>query len=135
ARGKTGEGSGSVQALKPYVERESSASFFLGISSGFPFAMIGATSTTRSAQDHIQKSTITAFTSAFSVYNLKFSWSWSVDGVHSPVSGRSGQRVSWMILAGASVFLAVINLASVDPAKDIGATVIAAVLVGAAGAT
>jgi PAT family beta-lactamase induction signal transducer AmpG len=135
ARGKTGEGSGLVQALKPYVERESLASFFLGISSGFPFAMIGATLTTRLAQDHIQKSTITAFTLAFLVYNLKFLWSWLVDGVHLPVLGRLGQRVSWMILAGALVFLAVINLALVDPAKDIGATVIAAVLVGAAGAT
>lgn len=135
ARGKTGEGSGLVEALKPYVERESLASFFLGISSGFPFAMIGATLTTRLAQDHIQKSTITAFTLAFLVYNLKFLWSWLVDGVHLPVLGRLGQRVSWMILAGALVFLAVINLALVDPAKDIGATVIAAVLVGAAGAT
>jgi PAT family beta-lactamase induction signal transducer AmpG len=55
--------------------------------------------------------------------------------VHLPVLGRMGQRVSWMILAGALVFLAVINLALVDPAKDIGATVAAAVLVGAAGAT
>lgn len=135
ARGKTDEGSGLVQALKPYVERESLASFFLGISSGFPFAMIGATLTTRLAQDHIQKSTITAFTLAFLVYNLKFLWSWLVDGVHLPVLGRLGQRVSWMILAGALVFLAVINLALVDPAKDIGATVVAAVLVGAAGAT
>lgn len=135
ARGKTGEGSGLAQALKPYVERESLASFFLGISSGFPFAMIGATLTTRLAQDHIQKSTITAFTLAFLVYNLKFLWSWLVDGVHLPVLGRLGQRVSWMILAGALVFLAVINLALADPAKDIGATVVAAVLVGAAGAT
>ncbi len=135
AREDKGAGSGLAQSLKPYVERESLASFFLGISSGFPFAMIGATLTTRLAQDHIQKSTITAFTLAFLVYNLKFLWSWLVDGVHLPVLGRMGQRVSWMILAGALVFLAVINLALADPAKDIGATVVAAILVGAAGAT
>lgn len=123
------------QSVRPYTERESLAAFFLGISSGFPFAMIGATLTTRLAQDNIQKSTITAFTLAFLVYNLKFLWSWIVDGVHLPVLGRLGQRVSWMVLAGLLVFAAVVNLAYADPALDLGATVVAAVLVGIAGAT
>ena len=52
-------------ALRPYLEKESLASFFLGISSGFPFAMIGATLTTRLAQDGIDKKTVTAFSLAF----------------------------------------------------------------------
>ncbi len=122
-------------AVKPYLEKESLAALFLGISSGFPFAMIGATLTTRLAQDGIDKKTVTAFTLAFLVYNLKVFWAWVVDGVHLPVLGRLGQRVSWMLLAGVLVMAAVTNLALVDPAADIGATVIAAVLVGAAGAT
>ena len=48
------------------------AALFLGMSSGFPYAMIGATLTTRLAQDGIDKKTVTAFTLAFLVYNLKF---------------------------------------------------------------
>jgi PAT family beta-lactamase induction signal transducer AmpG len=124
-----------LQSLQPYLEKEPVAAFFLGVSSGFPYAMIGATLTTRLSQDGIDKKTVTAFTLAFLVYNLKIFWAWLVDGVRLPVLGRLGQRVSWMLLAGAAVMAAVANLALVDPRSDIGATVLAAVLVGVAGAT
>lgn len=126
---------GAWVALKPYLEKESLAAFFVGVSSGFPYAMIGATLTTRLAQEGIEKKTITAFTLAFLVYNLKFLWAWIVDGVRIPLLGRLGQRVSWLILAGAFVMAAVVNLALVNPQASIQATVVAAVLVGIAGAT
>lgn len=121
--------------IRPYLAREPVAAFFLGISSGFPYAMIGATLTTRLAQDGIDKRTITAFALAFLVYNLKFLWAWMVDGVRLPVLRRLGQRVSWMLFVGALVIAAVVNLALVDPKSSLQATVIAAVLVGVAGAT
>ena len=75
-------------SVSPYLEKESLAAFFVGISSGFPFAMIGATLTTRLAQDGIDKKTVTAFTLAFLVYNLKVFWAWMVDGVRIPLLGR-----------------------------------------------
>ncbi|MFL6729029.1 MAG: AmpG family muropeptide MFS transporter [Sphingomicrobium sp.] len=122
--------------LRPYTEAAPLGALFLGISSGFPYAMIGATLTTRLKQDGIDKSTITAFTLAFLIYNLKPLWSWLVDGVRLPLLGRLGQRVSWMILAGFLVMAAVVNLALVDPSStSIGPTVTAAILVGIAGAT
>jgi len=130
------EGSRSLWAsLKPYLEKESLAAFFVGVSSGFPYAMIGATLTTRLAQDGIDKKTVTAFTLAFLVYNLKVFWAWMVDGVRLPLLGRLGQRVSWMLLAGALVIASVVNLALVDPQADIARTALAAILVGVAGAT
>ncbi|MDY7525311.1 AmpG family muropeptide MFS transporter [Sphingomonas sp. 10B4] len=121
--------------VRPYLEKAPLAALALGISSGFPFAMIGATLTTRLAQSGITKSTVTAFSLAFLVYNLKWIWAWVVDGVHLPLIGRLGQRVSWLIVAGLLVMAAVANLALVDPKADIYATAIAAILVGAAGAT
>ncbi|WP_298196088.1 MFS transporter [Novosphingobium sp.] len=128
--------SGSLTgAIAPYLERQPLGALLLGISSGFPFAMIGATLTTRLAQDGIDKKTVTAFTLAFLVYNLKVLWAWIVDGVRLPLLGRLGQRVSWMLLAGALVIAAVINLALVNPVDNLAGTVIAAVLVGVAGAT
>ncbi len=133
--GETGTRRGIWGSIAPYLEKESLAAFALGVSSGFPFAMIGATLTTRLAQDEIKKSTITAFTLAFLVYNLKVFWAWIVDGVRLPLIGRMGQRVSWMLLVGLLVIAATINLALVDPATDLGGTVLAAVLVGIAGAT
>ncbi len=128
-------GSGLWRAIGPYFEKEALAAFFVGVSSGFPYAMIGATLTTRLAQDGIDKRTVTAFTLAFLVYNLKVFWAWIVDGVRLPLLGRLGQRVSWLLLAGTAVIAAVVNLALVDPAASIQATIVAAVLVGIAGAT
>ncbi len=102
-------------SFKPYFEKESLAAFFLGVSSGFPFALLAATLTTRLSQDGIDKSTITAFTLAFFVYNLKPLWAWIIDGVRLPVVGRLGQRVSWMLVVGVLVMLAVVNLAFAEP--------------------
>jgi PAT family beta-lactamase induction signal transducer AmpG len=123
------------EGIRPYTERAPLAAFFVGVSSGFPYAMIGATLTTRLAQDGITKSTVTTFALAFLVYNLKFLWAWVVDGVRLPVIGRLGQRVSWLLLSGLLVIAAVINLALQDPSANIYQTAVAAILVGAAGAT
>ena len=122
-------------AIKPYVEPAPLAALFLGISSGFPFAMIAATLTTRLAQDGIDKKTVTAFSLAFLVYNFKWLWAWVVDGVRLPVIGAIGQRVSWLIVSGLFVIAAVANLAFADPKADIIWTACAAILVGMAGAT
>ena len=105
--------------VRPYTEAAPIAALFLGISSGFPYAMIGATLTTRLKQDGIDKSTITAFTLVFLAYNFKFLWAWIVDGVKLPILGRLGQRVSWMLVTGAAVMAAVVNLALADPAAGI----------------
>lgn len=122
-------------AIRPYAQKEPLAAFFLGVSSGFPYAMIGATLTTRLAQDGIDKKAVTAFTLAFLVYNLKWLWAWIVDGVRLPLIGWLGQRVSWLLLSGVLVMAAVANLALVDPASGLAQTAYAAILVGIAGAT
>lgn len=126
---------GIWDSIKPYLEKESLASFFLGVSSGFPFALLAATLTTRLAQDGIEKSTVTAFTLAFLVYNLKFLWAWIIDGVRLPVIGRLGQRVSWMIVIGLLVMAATVNLALADPKTDIVWVATSAVMLGFAGAS
>ncbi|WP_106639469.1 AmpG family muropeptide MFS transporter [Allosphingosinicella vermicomposti] len=123
------------EGIRPYVEKAPIAAFFVGVSSGFPFAMIGATLTTRLAQEGITKSTVTAFTLAFLVYNFKFLWAWIIDGVRIPVLHRLGQRVSWLLVAGVMVMAAVTNLAFQDPSANIFQTAVAAILVGFAGAT
>ena len=66
-------------SVRPYTERETLAAFFVGVSSGFPYAMLGATLTTRLAQDGIDKKSVTAFSLAFLVYNFKWLWAWLVD--------------------------------------------------------
>lgn len=126
---------GLLAGIRPYFEREPLAAFLLGISSGFPYAMIGATLTTRLAQDGIEKKSVTAFSLAFLVYNLKFFWAPLVDGLRLPLLGRLGQRVSWLLLAGLLVMLAVSWLGLLDPKADLLRVAFAAVAVGVAGAT
>ena len=84
----------------------------LGISSGFGFAMIGATLTTRLAQDGIRKSAVTAFALTFLAYNFKWLWAPLVDTVRIPVLGRFGQRRSWLWFVGVLVMAAVVFLGS-----------------------
>lgn len=121
--------------IRPYLERAPIAALLLGISSGFPYAMIGATLTTRLAQDGIDKKSVTAFALAFLVYNFKFLWAPLVDRFHLPLLGRLGQRRSWLWLSAALVAIATVHLGLLDPRADLAQVAFAAVALGVAGAT
>lgn len=123
------------EGLRPYLEAAPLAAACLGISSGFAFAMIGATLTTRLAQHGVRKSAVTAFALTFLAYNFKFLWAPLVDTVRLPVLGRFGQRRSWLWLVGVLVMGSVVYLGSVDPAAALPQVATAAILVGIAGAT
>ncbi|MGH8444834.1 MAG: MFS transporter, partial [Solimonas sp.] len=122
-------------SVQPYFEGAPLAALLLGISSGFPYAMLGATLTTRLKQDGISKASITAFSLAFLVYNLKFLWAPAVDSVRLPLLGRYGQRRAWLWLSAVLVAAAVSWLGLADPAASLGSVALAAVLVGVAGST
>ena len=122
--------------LQPYTERAPVGALLLGISSGFPFAMIGATLTTRLAESGIDKKTVTAFALTLLVYNLKFLWAPVIDRVRLPLLANAiGQRRAWLVVVAAAVMAAVAWLGAVDPAADIGTVVMAALAVAVAGAT
>jgi PAT family beta-lactamase induction signal transducer AmpG len=121
--------------IRLYLEPAPLAALFLGISSGFAFAMIGATLSTRLAQHGITKSAVTAFALTILAYNFKFLWAPLVDHLRLPLIGRFGQRRSWLWLAGVLVMAAVAFLGVADPNESLYVVAIAAVAVGAAGAT
>ena len=123
------------ESLRPYFEAAPLAALALGVSSGFTFAMIGATLTTRLAQHGITKSAVTAFTLTILAYNLKFLWAPIVDNVRLPLIGRFGQRRSWLWLVGVLVMLAVAFLGIADPGASLLVVAAAAIAVGVAGAT
>ena len=107
----------------------------LGISSGFTFAMLGATLTTRLFQNGLGRSDVVAFTLTILAYNLKFLWAPLVDNVRLPLLGRFGQRRSWLWLVGVLVMLAVVFLGLADPAGPLYLVAAAAIALGIAGAT
>jgi PAT family beta-lactamase induction signal transducer AmpG len=124
-----------LSGVRPYLEPAPLAALFLGISSGFAFAMIGATLTTRLAQHGITKSAVTAFALTFLAYNFKFLWAPIVDNLRLPLIGRWGQRRSWLWLIGVLVMAAVAFLGIADPDQALYVVAIAAITVGVAGAT
>jgi PAT family beta-lactamase induction signal transducer AmpG len=124
-----------AEGIRPYFESAPLAALFLGISSGFAFSMIGATLTTRLAQQGITKSAVTAFALTILAYNFKFIWAPIVDNVRLPGIGRFGQRRSWLWLVGVLVMVAVAFLGMADPNASLYAVAIAALTMGAAGAT
>ena len=124
-----------LEGVRPYLEAAPLAAACLGVSSGFAFAMIAATLTTRLAQYGVRKSAVTAFAFTFLAYNFKFLWAPLVDTVRLPVIGRFGQRRSWLWFVGVLVMSAVTYLGSLDPASALPQVVVAAILVGIAGAT
>jgi len=123
------------EGVSAYLEPAPLAALFLGISSGFAFAMIGATLTTRLAQHGITRSAVTAFVLAILAYNLKFLWAPIVDNVRLPLIGRFGQRRSWLWLIGVLVMVAVAFLGIADPDEALYVVAIAAITVAVAGAT
>ncbi|MBT2187131.1 AmpG family muropeptide MFS transporter [Sphingobium nicotianae] len=134
ADGTTKRGWG--EAIKPYLEREPLIALFLGISSGFPFALLAATLTNRLSEAGVTKSSISAFALALLVYSFKWIWAPIIDRARLPLlSDALGQRRSWLWLCGVAVALAVIVLGLADPVNDIRSVVIGALLLGFAGAT
>ncbi|MGE0816767.1 MAG: MFS transporter, partial [Vicinamibacterales bacterium] len=121
--------------VRPYLEAAPLAAAFLGISSGFGFAMIAATLTTRLAQYGIRKSAVTAFALTFLAYNFKFLWAPFIDSVRVPGLWRYGQRRSWLWLVGALLMAAVVYLGALDPVSSLPRVATAAILVGVLGAT
>ena len=121
--------------LRPYFESAPLAALFLGVSSGFTFAMIGATLTTRLAQHGVTKSAVTAFALTFLAYNFKFLWAPMVDNARLPLIGRFGQRRSWLWLVGVLVMAAVAFLGFADPKESLYLVAVAAITLGVAGAT
>jgi PAT family beta-lactamase induction signal transducer AmpG len=122
--------------VRPYTERAPVGALLLGISSGFPFAMIAATLTTRLAEAGIDKKAVTAFTLAFLLYNIKFLWAPLIDRFRIPgLAALIGQRRAWLVVIGAGVMASVCWLGLADPAAGLAPVVAATLTVAFFGAS
>jgi PAT family beta-lactamase induction signal transducer AmpG len=123
-------------SVRPYAERAPLGALLLGISSGFPFAMIGATLTTRLAEAGIEKKSVTAFALTLLLYNFKFLWAPAIDRVRLPgLADWLGQRRAWLLVIGLGVMAAVAWLGLADPQVSLGMVVAAALTVAFFGAS
>lgn len=123
-------------SLAPFLERGPLGALLLGLASGFPFAMIAATLTTRLAEAGVDKRAVTAFALTFLFYNFKFLWAPVVDSARIPfLADRIGQRRAWLVVLTLAVMAAVTWLGAADPVSNLGMVVAAALTVAFLGAT
>ena len=124
------------EALAPYLERAPLGALLLGLSSGFPLAMLLSTMTSRLSDSGIDKKTVTAFTLVVLFYNVKFLWAPLIDRVRIPLLATAvGQRRAWLFLIAGGVAAAMLWLASINPETDLALLAAAALTVAFLGAT
>lgn len=105
----------------PYFEAAPIASFFLGISSGFPLTLLLSTMTYWLSKQGIDKKTIGFAIGLTTPYTLKFLWAPLLDRVRLPIlTGWFGQRRAWLFVIQAFLAAAVWNLGASDPVHHIG---------------
>ncbi|HEY5711365.1 MAG TPA: MFS transporter [Allosphingosinicella sp.] len=124
-----------VAGLKPYLGKAPLTAFFVGISSGLPFTLLAATLTQRLSEGGIERKTISAFALVLLIYSIKWAWAPIVDRVRLPFSNSFGQRRTWLMLCAAAVVGAIVLLARADPADGPQKMLLAALILGFAGAT
>lgn len=122
-------------SVRPYTEKAPIAAFFVGISSGLPFTLLAATLTQRLSEGGIERKTISAFAFVLLIYSIKWAWAPIVDRVRLPFSSRFGQRRTWLVLCAAAVIAGILLLARADPAAGAQKVLLAALVLGFAGAT
>jgi PAT family beta-lactamase induction signal transducer AmpG len=121
--------------VRPYTEKAPIAAFFIGISSGLPFTLLAATLTQRLSEAGIERKTISAFALVLLIYSIKWAWAPIVDRVHLPFANRFGQRRTWLVLCAALVIVGIVLLARADPSAGVQKVLLAALVLGFAGAT
>ena len=119
-----------------YGDRRMLALLALGFSSGLPRLLVFGTLTFWLLDVGLSIATVGLFASTSTPYTLKFLWAPVIDRARLPWLGAMfGQRRSWMLLTQALVVVAILWLASIDPAVDPWWTALAAVAVAAASAS
>ncbi len=119
-----------------YRERRVIVILLLGFSSGLPLLLVYATLSAWLKEAGISLTAIGLFSWASTAYAIKFLWAPLVDRMPLPLLTRVlGQRRSWLVMAQGSVAICMLGLGSTDPANNISATVLWAVLLAFASAT
>ncbi|MCR5872100.1 MFS transporter [Sphingomonas sp. J344] len=125
------------EVMLPYVKPRPLAALLLGISSGFPLALLLGTMTFWLAKVGIDKKTIGFAVGLTTPYTLKFLWAPLIDRIRLPLlSDLFGQRRAWLFLIMALLFGAVWMLGASDPRDgNMGPFAFWAIVVAFLGAT
>lgn len=110
---------------------------FYGIVAGLPLLLIFSSLSLWLREAGVERSAVTYFSWAALGYSFKFVWAPLLDAVPVPLLTRLlGRRRAWILVSQTLIIMAIILMASVDPASDpLYWMALAAVLLGFASAT
>lgn len=127
---------GWAATMAPYVRPRPIAALLLGISSGFPLALLLGTMSFWLTKVGIDKKTIGFAIGLTTPYTLKFLWAPLIDRLRIPLlTALFGQRRAWLFLIQALLFGSVWMLGASDPANHIGTFAFWAIVTSFLGAT
>jgi PAT family beta-lactamase induction signal transducer AmpG len=106
------------EIYKLYVNRTMLAMTALGFASGFPFLLVFSTLSLWLKEAGWTYAAIGAFSLVKIPYAFKWLWAPFLDRFNLPVLSRLGRRRSWAVLMQICVFVSVVLMALIDPAKQ-----------------
>jgi len=123
-------------SLRIYKDQRLVAIFLFGISSGFPWVMIGSAMSAWLKEAGFSRSEIGFFGAIFVAYSVNFLWSPLVDRVHLPgITRWLGQRRSWIIVTQALVAGLCLVLGFIDVGSQLAIAKTVALALALAAAT
>jgi MFS transporter, PAT family, beta-lactamase induction signal transducer AmpG len=125
-----------LQSLAIYLRPRLLGVGAMGIASGFGFTLVAATLTTWLSELEISRKSIGLFAWVLLVFSFKPLWAWMVDSIRIPILTKLiGHRRSWLLVADIILIIAIVLLATSDPANNVEWTAICAIFVAFAAAT
>lgn len=119
-----------IETLTVYLQWPILQVFLLGIASGFPLLLTSSTLSARLFESGIDIKTIGILLSVSIPYSLKFLVAPLFDAVHLPgIKTHLGHRKAWLIIIQIGLAMLLFGMAYVDPAQNILALAILALLV------
>lgn len=124
------------EAASVYFRPRVVSMLFLGFAAGLPFLLVFSTLSAWLTEADISRSVIGFFSWVGITYSIKVLWAPVVDRVPLPLLDRLlGRRRSWMLIAQLGIMAGLVGMASIDPAQNIHAIAMFALLVAFSSAT
>jgi MFS transporter, PAT family, beta-lactamase induction signal transducer AmpG len=106
-----------AESLRPYAQKPVISVFILGISSGFPWVMIGSALSLWLKEANLSRSAIGFAGLIFSVYAINFLWAPLLDR-YTPVIGNLGKRRAWICISQIFIAVCCAAMSQFNPAQS-----------------
>ncbi len=126
---------GIISDIRYYSDKRVRRLFLLGLSSGFPWVLIGSALSLWLKEAGLSRSAIGYAGAIFAVYSINFLWAPVIDRYAAPGFARLGRRKSWIIICLLLMAAASILVAQTNPVLNAQHTVLLCLLIALASAT